>query len=331
MRRLAFLAAAVLAVCAATPARAEQYDVDLSRLGPPDPTVWTTILNRQSLPTTDAALYATQSKQRFATLSSQLALALSSAVLQTAATTGYSGFAVDMEVAYANVSADPVGSSTTMKALGFTSNVWPTQSSQPASLLIPSVHIRKALPYSFELGGRVLWVNSSNYYAAQGEAKWAINEGFEYVPDIAVRGAFTTLLGVRDWNLNSTDLDFLVSMRLAAGGVVSFTPYVAARFTFVNASTGNMDFYPCRGTSPAGSKTCPIATTPADMASTTAAFPVFSAGFYRTTLGLRFTSYALSLAVEGTYFGGATPTSDAYKDVKLSSSFSGAAKLGWEF
>jgi hypothetical protein len=329
MRRLALLAA-ILAVSAARPARAESNDVDLTRLGPPDPTVWTTILNANGAPTTNAQLYAAQSKQRFATLSTNLALALSSAVLQTAATTGYSGFAFDLEVANADVGADPIGDSSAMKAYGFTANVWPTASSQPTSLLIPSIHVRKALPYSFEVGGRLLWVNSSNYYAAQGEAKWAINEGFEYVPDFAVRGAFTRLLGVKDWNLSSTDLDFLVSMRFAVKGVVSLTPYVAARFTFVNASTGAMDFAPCRGAGTT-TTTCALATSPADLQSTTAAFPTFSASFYRTTFGLRFTSYALSLALEGTYFGGATPSSEDYKDVKIASSFSGAAKLGWEF
>jgi hypothetical protein len=262
-----------------------------------------------------------------------MALALSSAVLQTAATTGYNGFAVDLEVAFADVSADPIGSATTMKAYGFTNNVWPTSSSQPTSLIIPSIHVRKALPYSVELGGRLLWVNASSYYAAQGEAKWAISEGFENVPDVAVRGAFTRLLGVKDWNLSSTDLDLLVSMRFALKGVVTLTPYAAARFTFVNASTGTMDFAPCRGPSTGGANpTCPVATSAADLAGTTAAFPTFSASFYRTTLGLRFTSYSVSLALEGTYFGGANASSgDDYKDVKLKSSLSGAAKLGWEF
>jgi hypothetical protein len=334
MRRLALFAAAVLAVSAAPPARAESLDVDLTRLGPPDPTVWTTILNANGgsfLPGDPVPRqYALESLQRFATLSTQLALALSSPVLQTAATTGYSGFALDLEVGYADVKADPVGTSTTVKALGFTNNVWPTSSTQPSSLLIPAIHVRKALPYSFEVGGRLLWVNGSSYYAAQGEAKWALNEGFEYIPDIAVRAAFTRLLGVKDWNLSSTDLDFIISMRLAAAGVVSFTPYFAARYTLVNASSGAMDFAPCRP-GPATATTCTVATTPADLASTTSSFPLFTAGFYRSTLGLRFTTYALSLAVEGTFFGGATASSGDYKDVKIPSSVSGAAKLGWEF
>ena len=165
--------------------------------------------------------------------------------------------------------------------------------------------------------------------AAQGEALWALNEGFEYVPDLAVRAAYTRMLGVKDWNLSSTDLDFLVSMRFALKGVTSFTPYVAARFTYVSASTEQMDFAPCRG-GPAATP-CAVGPDPANRASTQAAFPLFRTGLYRTTLGVRFTAYTVSLALEGTYFGGASPTVSEYDGVIIPSSFSGAAKLGWEF
>jgi len=323
MRRLAFLATAVLAVSAAPAARAEQLDLDLTRLGAPDPAVWTTIIAPLGGTPAQAQTYATQSRQRFALLSSQMAMALSSAMLQPASTTGYSGFAVDLEVASAGVKIDPVGVATA----GFGASAWPTASTNPSSLLIPSLHVRKALPYSFEVGGRILWVNSSNYAAVQGEAKWAVNEGFDYVPDVAVRAAFTRLLGVRDWNLSSTDLDILLSMRLASRGVVSFTPYLAARFTYVNSSTSAMDFAPCHG----GGATCTLGASPQDIASTQAAFPTFKQAFYRTTLGLRFTTYSVSMAVEGTYFGGAAVSSGDYSDVNVSSTLSFAGKLGWEF
>jgi hypothetical protein len=37
------------------------------------------------------------------------------------------------------------------------------------------------------------------------------------------------------------------------------------------------------------------------------------------------------MALEGTYFAGASGTSKSYEDVKVKSSFGGAAKLGWEW
>ena len=275
MRRLA-LAAAVLAATVGPAARAEPLDVDLSRLGPAD--------------TQDA-------RTRFALLSSELALALSSAILQPASTTGFTGFAVDLEAA-----ATPVSRR---------GQVWPIPSAQPSMLYVPAVHARKGLPFSFELGGRLLYLAMSNAYAAQAEAKWALNEGFAYVPDVAVRGAYTRLFGVKDWALSTADLDLLVSKRFALLGVTSLTPYVAARLTWISAS----------------SDAIASAADPAVWA----AFPTFGAWLYRTTLGLRYTVSAVSLAVEGTWFAGAKPSPSGYGGVSLPSSLGGAAKLGWEW
>jgi hypothetical protein len=321
MRRLALLAATVLAVAAAPAARAEPLDVDLTRLGAPDPQIWSTIYKGVAPAGTTYAQLATDSRQRFALLSTEVAMALSSAMLQPASTTGYSGFAVDLEIASMAVHPDPVGVGTAAPAHGFSSSVWPTNT-QPTSLFMPSVHVRKALPFSFELGGRLIYLASSNAYAAQGEAKWAINEGFEWVPDVAFRAAYTQLFGVRAWNLSTTDLDFMISRRWAIQGVTSLTPYLAARYTFVSASSDKLDFAP----------TSPIPASSAGAAAQTqAAFPHFSTSVYRTTFGVRFTAYTASLALEGTYFGGATTSDSDYEGVKLKSTFGGAAKLGWEW
>jgi hypothetical protein len=332
MRRLALLAAAVLAVAAAPAVRAEPLDVDLSRLGAPDPNVWTSIaqVSGKSLSAADAAQLAKDSRTRFAILSTELALALSSAVLQPASTTGHSGFAVDLEVASMTVHSDPVGVSTAGASLGFTNQVWPTQSTQPSQLYMPSVHVRKAFPWSIEMGGRLIYLSSSNAYAAQAEGKWAICEGFDNLPDFAVRGAYTHLFGVPEWSLSSTDVDLMLSKRFAMMGVTSLTPYAAARFTWVSASSERLDFAPARG---GASPTPPTGTpsSPWDTASTQAAFPTFKIGVYRTTVGVKFTAYSVALGLEGTYFGGASSSSSGYEGVKIKSALGGAAKLGWEW
>src|SRR5690349_1328603 len=99
MRRLALLAAAVLAVAAAPSARAEPLDVDLSRLGAPDPAVWGSVYSGRGVAPGDVNALARGARQRFAILSTEMALALSSAILQPASTTGHSGFAMDLEAA----------------------------------------------------------------------------------------------------------------------------------------------------------------------------------------------------------------------------------------
>jgi hypothetical protein len=328
MRRLAPLIAVAVLALRAAPARGEPLDVDLVRLGPPDAGVWMELDAAQPSPigfdAATASRYATESKQRFAILSSEVALALSSALLHPASTTGHSGFALDLEGSYAGVHSGAVGEQPPLAR--FSNEPWTTRSATPGSLSMTGLHVRKALPFSFEVGGRLTYLNRSSYFAAQGEVKWALNEGFEVLPDVAVRLAHTRLFGQQDWNLDATDLDFMVSKRWGVNAVTSFTPYAAARFTFVTASSERLDF-----------GGLPDADGLAARNAMVAGFPELRVGLYRTTLGLRMTAYTVSLAVETTYFGGKShsgedaPTRDQYGDFRLASAFSGAAKLGWEF
>jgi hypothetical protein len=270
---------------------------------------------------------ANESKQRFAILSSEMALALSSPILQPASTTGHSGFDFDLEAGYAAVHPGAVGSATFGSGQPQL-DPWKGRAMTPHELFLPSFHVRKALPFSFEMGGRMTYVSQSSYFAVQGEAKWALNEGFDYIPDIAVRVAHTRLFGENDWKLDATDVDFLISKRWGVMGVTSFTPYGAARFTFVGASSNRLDFGPYRATG---------ATTPVDVAATQARFPNLRAGFYRTTAGLRMTAYAVSVALEVTYFAGSTysgkenPDAGEYPRFSLASSWAMGSKFGWEF
>jgi hypothetical protein len=315
MRRLALLAAAVFTVAAAPAARAEPLDLDLSRLGPPTPTVWALV--NPALSGAQRTQYALESRQRFATLSAQTALALSSAVLHPASTTGHSGFAADLEAAAMPVSSKPLG----VAAAGYSNDVWPGVTQQPTLLFMPSLHARKGLPFSFEIGGRFIYLAMSNAFAGQGEAKWALHEGFEYHPEIAIRAAYTQLFGVKDWNLSTADFDFMVSKRFGLLGVTSLTPYVVARLTYVYASSERINFAPDATMTPA--ETAALANT--------AEFPRFVTNMYRTTAGLRFTVYAVSMTVEGTYFAGSTAGTKNYNGTKIASALGGAAKLGWEW
>jgi hypothetical protein len=326
--RLAPVLAVALVALRAAPARAEPLDLDLSRLGAPDANVWTA-LNENQPPANqtpiDAATLASDAKKRFAILSSEMALALSGPILDPASTTGHAGFDFAFEGAYQPVHSGDVGNT---PPLGFRATPWPTVSGAPGSVTTTGIHVRKALPWSFEFGGRLTYLNKSNYFAAQGEAKWALNEGFENVPDLAVRVAYTRLFGQEYWNLGSTDVDFMVSKRWGVSGVTSFTPYVAARFTFVSASSDPMDFGPAR-LNPASTK--------AAVQDTWASFPSLRVGLYRTTLGVRMTASTVSMALEATYFGGKSysgtqnPGPGDYPDFTVASALSAAAKLGWEF
>jgi hypothetical protein len=331
MRSWAFVAAAALALANARTAGANPLDLDLARLGAPSAAVWNAIgANLAPGVPIDAARLAGDAKLRFATLSAETALALSSPLLQPASTTGHSGFDFGLEAAYAQVHPAPIGEATFPSTPAFGPRTpWQTRGLVPHELFLPSFHVRKALPFSFELGGRVTYLSQSSYFAAQVEGKWALNEGFEYLPDVALRVAHTELLGQRDWNLGATDFGLLVSKRWGVNAVSSLTPYAAARYTFVRASSETIDFGPARADPPAPGTLDPRATQ--------ASFPSLRKGLYRTTVGLRLTASLVSMALEATYFGGATisgesvPALDQYPDVELSSTWTGAFRFGWEF
>ena len=72
---------------------------DLALLGAPSADVWKRLAEVQDTPFVlsdgDAAQLASEAKARFAILSVDTALALSSAILTPASTTGYAGFDVD--------------------------------------------------------------------------------------------------------------------------------------------------------------------------------------------------------------------------------------------
>jgi hypothetical protein len=97
-----------------------------------------------------------------------------------------------------------------------------------------------------ELGGRVGWVEKSRMLAATGEVKWAVNEGFTYLPDIGVRGHITRLMGVRDLSLTAAGLDAGIGKQFPLGGMITLTPYGGLDFTFVGAESDNIDFRPDR-------------------------------------------------------------------------------------
>jgi hypothetical protein len=331
MRRSLAPLAAVIALAAAPAGAGEPLDFDLTRLGAPDASVWLAIPASAGTPSpAEAALLAGESRVRFARLATDLALAFTSSLLQPASTTGHSGFHFDLEGSYTGVNHGVLGA-TTYRPTGATADAfpreyWPTRSMKPHELFMPSFHVRKSLPFSVELGGRFTYLSQSSYFAAQLEGKWALLDGFYVLPDVALRFAYTKVLGQRDLDLATSELALMASKRFGVNAVVSLTPYLALRFTRLNASTKVLNFRPDE----------PTPATPAELVAASAAFPDVASTLFRTTLGVRMTSFAVSMAAEATYFAGSTqgkqsPGAADYPEYKVPASLAGAFKFGFEF
>jgi hypothetical protein len=90
----------------------------------------------------------------------------------------------------------------------------------PGYLPVPKLHVRKGLPFGIDLGASYAMVPSSNIKVVAGEIQYAILDGSVALPALAVRGHYSTLLGVDDLDLNTYGADAVVSK-----GFLMFTPY----------------------------------------------------------------------------------------------------------
>lgn len=157
--------------------------------------------------------------------------ALSSANLMPPETLGHAGFSINGELSVARIAS---------------STPLPTEGRPPGTLLLPSLHVRKGLPFSVELGARSTWIEKSNMVAFTGELKVAVTEGFTYLPDVGVRLHATRLAGSRDFGLTTGGLDVGVGKQFPIGGMVTLTPYGGLDLLGTAASAKNVNFRPDR-------------------------------------------------------------------------------------
>ena len=194
-------------------------------------------------PTDPDTLRATIANANFQAFAKQMGAALVSSDLTPPGTLGHSGFSAAMELSVVSLKGISRGE-TPPTGPWF---IMPTENTFQGSFLLPGVHVRKGLPWSFEIGTKVGWIDKSDMVVGTLEAKWAGNEGFAYLPDVAVRFHATRLFNTRDFELGAGGLDFSVGKKWAIGGMITLTPYGGWDLTFVGASTPRLvDFQPDR-------------------------------------------------------------------------------------
>jgi hypothetical protein len=243
----------------------------------------------------------------FRTFANQLGVAVSSFNLMPPETLGLSGFNFALE--YSAVKLDT------------SQSIWPTAGDPPTTmLLLPTAHVRKGLPYSFEVGGKFSLLQYSQMAAATIEVKWALNEGFFYFPDLGIRGHGTRLMGTRDFSLTTAGVDLGIGKKLALGGMFSLTPYAGWDLIYVSCISGVVDFKQMDGAG-TGDDPLPLdaATKGTDVFANVSMHQNRSNRFYG---GLRFVGSILELTGEVSY----TKTGFGQKEILA---FSG--KLGFDF
>jgi len=100
---------------------------------------------------------------------------------------------------------------------------------------MPGIHVRKGLPWSFELGGTLNYLIQSDLFGLGGEVKWSIFEGYRHgfrgaLPDVAARGSVVRVIGETDVDLTIVGVDGSISYAFGIGGMVTLTPYAGFQY-----------------------------------------------------------------------------------------------------
>lgn len=103
------------------------------------------------------------------------------------------------------------------------------------------LEVRKGLPLSFEVAATMGWLVDSQIFMPGLELKWAFQEGYDFMPDFALRGAINTMVGSPDLSLTNVTTDLVISKPIPAGGIVRITPFVSLGALFTAASSQVVD------------------------------------------------------------------------------------------
>lgn len=202
----------VLSVLGAVPVRAAPNDLRLWQLGNPNADGWNA---------------SPEANARFRSLALQLGSVISSPHFVPARSLGVAGFSTQLEYSVSALSS---------------SVMMPTEAPFSGQLTSWNLHVRKGLPLSLEVGGRVGWIENSQMYVASAEAQYAFHE----VIDFGARLHVSRLINTRDFGLTTVGSDLTLGKTFSIASTVTLSPYVGWNLVWVSATSNTVDFRPER-------------------------------------------------------------------------------------
>jgi hypothetical protein len=177
---------------------------------------------------------ASGNEQGFRDLARDIGLIMSPRLAANAETLGISGFSVQLDQ-----SVSLVDNSAEYWRLGA------ADGDASGSLQTSTLHVRKGLPFSLELGGTVTKMWGSELMGVGTELRWAPLEDFFWpVPDIALRGYVGTVLGDPQLNMILPGWDIVVGVPIGVGGVMNISPFAGYNMSVIIASSRLIDGEP---------------------------------------------------------------------------------------
>ena len=215
------------------PARADAFDLTLSRLG----------LEREGDPIcAPGAAGRCPDVPRYQRLVSELALAVAPPMLLAPAETlGSRRFAIDADAGFVAVSAGDDAWRRGVQGRG--------DDGPPGLLKWLRLGARKGLPGGLEMGANVAALTRSAYFVVGGELRIGLLEGFRRgplgkLPDVALRGAINALVGEADLRIVTPSLDLTFSKGIVLGREVVFLPMGGLQLSWTRSESEIVDLTP---------------------------------------------------------------------------------------
>lgn len=161
----------------------------------------------------------------FRSLVYEMAVVMTPPPLQPAETTGQAGFDFGIEYGAHDISEqEPYWQG---------SLVGTTLENRKAPFALQTLGVRGRkgfplpIPLSSEVDLGVQWIADSSMFSVGGNVRLALNEGFRWIPDLAVMAGGNQLIGADDFNLTTATWGASISKGFGVAGTFALTPFVS--------------------------------------------------------------------------------------------------------
>lgn len=208
----------MLGALAATPAAALPNDIDLVDL----------------VDTTDPA--APQADNvAFRGLVRELGLVMTPTSVQVAETTGHSGFDFGLDYSF--------------HTMNFGEDYWRAREERSAPLMMTlGARARKGfvlpVPLASEVEFGAEWLIDSQLLNIGSNVRVALNEGFRWIPDVAVQAGINRMVGNEELDLLTVTAGGQVSKGFGINGSFNLNPFIGYQSVWVNGSSRIVDANP---------------------------------------------------------------------------------------
>jgi hypothetical protein len=174
----------------------------------------------------------------FRLLTQELAVVMTPTSLQPAETTGQSGFDFGVDYGFHDIFDDKDYWQDALEGRRTGREPFPV-------LQTLGVRGRKGFPLPLPLSSEIelgaTWLLDSHLVNLGGNLRLALNEGFRWIPDIAVMAGVNRLVGSEDLDLFDVSAGAAISKGFGIMGSFNLAPFVSYQSIFINAASRVLD------------------------------------------------------------------------------------------